>query len=398
VTREGEARAVASNRADVFKDGNLSGIEKRALMRFLKAVHGAALRDRAHARRSGKSGEETHVAVGAPGSEWGDGEFQQSGKEEDQGGLDIEPGERMDAFLTRHGLSENVKDVVMYALALQTRADCDALTAVEALKVYILSVAKYGPQTGACLIPVYGSGDIPQAFCRVAAVKGTTYVLRQGVRDIDTTEKTVKALTSTGGQRVQVERVVTEAPENISNALSAHAVCITNASLVPEYGQIFIVFPPRSARDGQRNVIRALQIGSHTGCCPEGKFLLYLSNVVDADETKEDAFANLHAALDMLVIRNDDIASTRSVFGVDDECKPKVLWGITYTQKCVASGADVDCASGNVALCPNADDSCTYDGAMRAAERAYAKIYGDDEEMFPAENAKEQPEDDRGEE
>lgn len=129
VYMDGCARAVASNRSDVFKDATLSGAEKRALMRFLKLVHSAAMSDEVARRRSGKNGEETNVAVGAPGSEWGGNEI----VEED--GLRAEKGERMDAFLTRHGLSEKLKAAVMYALALQTRADCDAVEALEALKV-----------------------------------------------------------------------------------------------------------------------------------------------------------------------------------------------------------------------------------------------------------------------
>jgi len=31
------------------------------------------------------------------------------------------------------------------------------------------------------LLPVYGAGELPQAFCRVAAVAGAVYVLRQGI-------------------------------------------------------------------------------------------------------------------------------------------------------------------------------------------------------------------------
>ena len=42
---------------------------------------------------------------------------------------------------------------------------------------------RYGTGTGAFLLPVYGGGELPQAFCRVAAVAGATYVLRQGIRE-----------------------------------------------------------------------------------------------------------------------------------------------------------------------------------------------------------------------
>ena len=42
-------------------------------------------------------------------------------------------------------------------------------------------LSRYGTGTGAFLLPVYGAGELPQAFCRVAAVAGAVYVLRQGI-------------------------------------------------------------------------------------------------------------------------------------------------------------------------------------------------------------------------
>jgi hypothetical protein len=47
-------------------------------------------------------------------------------------------------------------------------------------------------------------------------------------------------------------------------------------------------------------------------------------------------------------------------------------------------------------LCPGADDLATYQGAIRAARRAYAKLFGDADELFPAEE--ETPRDDGDEE
>jgi hypothetical protein len=45
-------------------------------------------------------------------------------------------------------------------------------------------MGRFGPTTGALLCPLYGAGEFPQAFCRVAAVWGATYLLRQPVRAV----------------------------------------------------------------------------------------------------------------------------------------------------------------------------------------------------------------------
>ena len=63
-------------------------------------------------------------------------------------------------------------------------------------------MSRYGSGTGAFLLPVYGGGELPQAFCRVAAVADALYVLRQGigkfVMDADT--GLCQALLTSSGQ------------------------------------------------------------------------------------------------------------------------------------------------------------------------------------------------------
>ena len=61
---------------------------------------------------------------------------------------------------------------------------------------------RYGTSTGAFLLPVYGGGELPQAFCRVAAVAGATYVLRQGIREfvVDANTELCKGLMTESGQ------------------------------------------------------------------------------------------------------------------------------------------------------------------------------------------------------
>ena len=400
VMHDGVAEPMASDRSDVFKDTGMSGGEKRALMRFLKLARAEAMKDGAQRRRSGRNGEETHVAVGAPGSEWGlDGASAATHDGLDVGGerdgIRVEPNETMDALLIRHGLSAKLRAGVTYALALQTHIDCDAASAMEDLKVYILSVAKYGPQTGACLIPVYGAGDIPQAFCRVAAVEGATYVLRQSLREVDTNAERASSVVTAGGQDIQAKFIFMPAPARPNGAISVHAVCVLDASLAPEYSQILVVFPPGTVRKDGRVAIRALQIGSHTGCCPDGKFILYVSHVIAAGENQSDPYGDLRQILRALVKHsegddNNSEDDVPSAFGPSAN-KPTAIWGMMYTQPC-GSAADVDAlkAPANVSYCVDYPDaSATYRGAMHAAQEAYAKIF--DDEMFPEVDVPETP-------
>lgn len=51
------------------------------------------------------------------------------------------------------------------------------------------------------MVPDYGAGELPQAFCRVAAVQGTLYVLRCGITAVlldDASRDCIGVRTATG--------------------------------------------------------------------------------------------------------------------------------------------------------------------------------------------------------
>jgi len=56
-----------------------------------------------------------------------------------------------------------------------------AAAGVAAVRLHLQSTGRYGAGYGAFLLPLYGAGELPQAFCRLAAVKGAVYVLRRAV-------------------------------------------------------------------------------------------------------------------------------------------------------------------------------------------------------------------------
>jgi hypothetical protein len=47
-----------------------------------------------------------------------------------------------------------------------------------------LTVTRAPPLAGPFLTPLYGGGELPQAFCRAAAVAGAVQVLRCGVEGL----------------------------------------------------------------------------------------------------------------------------------------------------------------------------------------------------------------------
>lgn len=180
----------------------------------------------------------------------------------------------------------------------------------QALQLYAQSVGRYSGQ-GAFMVPAYGSGSLPEAFVRLAAVHGAVTVLRQGVvtltskhheqgngndgndrNDHTTTATSCCRVTMASGQVIQCDAVVgnvevlrgegstadcSTAPEHAGYKHFVTAVCVCDRPLCEGNSSMLIVFPPGSLGDSQQCVIRGLQLGAAAHVAPMNHYLLYLS-------------------------------------------------------------------------------------------------------------------------
>lgn len=206
----GRLERVPCSKNDVFSTTLLSPMDKRRLMKFMQLAADYAVAEGA---------QEESDAVTAAAVAGG------SGKEEDvrslnerhlnQGRSLARPqnkvvstddilllrqciAESMDfeTYLTeKQRLSPHLRSLVRYALALESglvpnssnsdsNSDDDdssspisTLVGMKNLCQHMQSLGRFG--STAFLVPVYGSGELPQAFCRSAAVYGATYLLRR---------------------------------------------------------------------------------------------------------------------------------------------------------------------------------------------------------------------------
>ena len=97
--------------------------------------------------------------------------------------------EDFDAYLrTEHGLPDGLRGIVVHAMAMGSpeREGEDrrypTTQAMDDLSRHLSSLGRYGA-TG-FLLPMYGGSELPQAFCRSAAVHGATYLLRRAARAV----------------------------------------------------------------------------------------------------------------------------------------------------------------------------------------------------------------------
>lgn len=230
-----------AQKGDIFTDRQLAPQEKRALMRFLTAAQ-----------------QHVTAAQGVPSAA-------------DTAAFD---GRSFSQYLAEQGLPPSLRDSVCYALALATKnVSGDVPSAREGLQrlgSYLGSVGRYAPGSSPFLLPIYGTGELPQALCRLAAVHGATYVLRQPARGVRVDSGRVIGVTLADGTQIQCSTFVCSSGavplgQPHGQEQLSRAICITDASLVQGLDSVHVAIPPAAK---QPHPVHALQLGPSNSVSP----------------------------------------------------------------------------------------------------------------------------------
>jgi len=181
------------------------------------------------------------------------------------------------------------------------------------IRHYVLSLDRYGPSP--FLYPMYGSSELSQAYCRVSAVYGSTFVLRRGVSQIYMSSSSADASSSSSSSAstVQVQGIKCSMGQDL---LTQHLVmnrdfvptaaaatsfnhkgesvlrCInilntpmldpvlykqqtaTSAANKVQYGAFIAVVPPKTFGANQTHAITIVQMDNSASVVPRGKHLV----------------------------------------------------------------------------------------------------------------------------
>jgi len=91
----------------------------------------------------------------------------------------------MSAVFKHFNLEENTIDFLGHAVALEfsdTYLYEPAMSTIMKMQLYLKSVGQYGDSC--FLYPIYGLGGLPEAFSRLCAIHGGTYMLNAKVDEI----------------------------------------------------------------------------------------------------------------------------------------------------------------------------------------------------------------------
>ncbi|KAH0459496.1 hypothetical protein IEQ34_012310 [Dendrobium chrysotoxum] len=366
---DGGLCSVPDSRQAIFRDQSLSRAEKSQMMRFLKLV-------------------QAHIAS--------ESEATLSG----EGALGISPEDLkipFSDFLHKQKLPPKIRTIILYSIALATfdqddGGDCRYIIktkeGIERIALYISSVGRLPNSVGAFIYPIYGHGELPQAFCRCAAVKGALYVLRMPVISllIDKVSNQYKGVKLASGQEIFSHQLVMEPSFTVSSsALSllddkvldgsnlasmvAKGVIIANKAIQQDSSNILVLFPPRSLFFQQSTTVRALQVCSSVAICPSGMFLVYLSTPCDDASLGKEC---IRAAMRTLFTvpdpdSFDGISSNNENTGAS---KPTVLWSAIYIQELTHVAS-----LGAIYSTPMPDENLDYWNSLESTIKLFSSMY-----------------------
>lgn len=186
---------------------------------------------------------------------------------------------------SEYNLSLDLRNAIQYAIALSPTPNMSTSDAMHAIRRHLAGFGTYGAFS--IIVPLYGGGgEISQAFCRAAAIKGTTYILGRDIRRISTDNTNECPVTvyfdvaeTEDLPSVRCKNVVRAAPRSLSGCVEVtRTIAVVEGvfeSLFASESQssdaALIVIPPGTVRQEQRMPIQMIVHGGGIGECPVGQ-------------------------------------------------------------------------------------------------------------------------------
>eukprot|EP00250_Pteridium_aquilinum_P001190 c11399_g1_i1 orf=297-1631(-) len=202
----------------------------------------------------------------------------------------------------KFGLDDNTVDFIGHALALHrddVYLDLPALEFVKKVKLYAESIARF--QGGSPYIyPLYGLGELPQAFARLSAVYGGTYMLSKPECKVEFDEEGKVCGVTSDGETARTKKVVCD-PSYLLNKVRkvgkvARAICIMSHPIpnTNDSQSVQIILPQKQL--GRKSDMYVFCCSSSHNVAPKGKFIAFVSAEAETDRPQEE----LQPGIDLL--------------------------------------------------------------------------------------------------
>nr|CAI5857110.1 unnamed protein product [Callosobruchus analis] len=320
----GHLEVVPCSRSDVFSNDKVSVIEKRMLMKLLTNL------------------------------------------EDVENDLNQYQSKTYKEYLKDKKLTANLIHYVLYAISLSDDGT-PCKEGIENTKRFLGSLGRFGKTP--FLFSMYGSGEMPQAFCRLSAVFGGIYALGQPLKGLTISENKFKSLL-VNEQKIEAKHLILNS-ENVpkkfievkETAYIARCILITDRSIMSSEAEhlTLLLYPP----ENDKNLAILIELGTLTGTCPKDLFLVHITTRQKTNP-KEDF---RHIISNLFTLNEENFESE----------KPKVLWSCYFSLP-DSNVSDVHLKiPDNVFFCTGPDIDLDYDFSVKKAKEIFSKIYPDEE-------------------
>ncbi|CAL8098743.1 unnamed protein product [Calicophoron daubneyi] len=294
VYHKGSIYKVPSTESEAFTTSLVGMLEKRRLAKFLEWV--------------------ANVDVGNP-STW----TKVYGPP-----LDVRRDTIQHAF-SKFGVSDGTQNFVGHALCLYTddsyKNSVPAIDAVQRMQLYNQSVSRYGKSP--YVYPLYGLGELPQAFARLSAVYGGTYMLNKPFEEIVMEDGKVVGVKAEG-EVARCDTVICDPSYAMDRVKKVgqvvRAICILSHPIrgSNDASSLQIIIPQNEV--GRRHDIYVSCISSTHQVCPKNFFVALVATIVETPFPNDEVQAGLKLlepidqvfySLDDLLVPTDDGINSR---------------------------------------------------------------------------------------
>lgn len=191
--------------------------------------------------------------------------------------------------ISKYGLDDNTVDFIGHALALYTDdkyLDKPALDFIKKMKLYAESLARF--QGGSPYIyPLYGLGELPQAFARLSAVYGGTYMLNKAECKVEFDENGKAFGVTSEGETAKCKKVVCDPsylPDKVGTVGKvARAICIMSHPIpnTSDSHSVQVILPQKQL--GRKSDMYLFCCSYSHNVAPKGKYIAFVTTEAETD-------------------------------------------------------------------------------------------------------------------
>lgn len=236
-------------------------------------------------------------------------EFLQGWKDEDPAthqGIDLDK-DTMKVVYEKFGLEPGTQDFIGHAMALYLDDDYKtkpARPAYERIVLYTSSMARYGKSP--YIYPLYGLGELPQAFARLSAIYGGTYMLDKPIDEIVTDASGKFVGVRSGNETVKAKAVVGDPSyfgagkpieggklRVVEEGKVIRAICFLKHPIpgTDDADSAQIIIPQNQV--GRRNDIYIAMVSSTHNVCAKDVYVAIVSTIVETDRPEQEILPGL---------------------------------------------------------------------------------------------------------